>query len=160
MEPENPAENVKNRGNVEFKNKNFKGAIELYEEAIQINPDEPLYYNNKAAAYIEIGEYESALIELNKAEHLFEEGKVKDFVKKAKVLARRASVLNHQGKYEEAIVFYEKSLMEDGVQKVRDELKVVKKHLKEKEAKEYLNPELAEKACETGNALFKEGIQL
>lgn len=52
---------------------------------------------------------------------------------------------------------YQKSLLEDGVQKVKDELKAVTKLKKEKEEKDYLNPELAEKACETGNALFKEG---
>lgn len=52
---------------------------------------------------------------------------------------------------------YQKSLLEDGVQKVKDELKAVTKLKKDKEEKDYLNPELAEKACETGNALFKEG---
>lgn len=67
-------------------------------------------------------------------------------------------MLTKEGKYAEAIVWYEKSLVEDGVGKVRDELKKAKKLLKEKEEKEYLNPELAEKACEDGNALFKEGI--
>lgn len=66
--------------------------------------------------------------------------------------------MTKEGKYAEAIVWYEKSLVEDGVGKVRDELKKAKKLLKEKEEKEYLNPELAEKACEDGNALFKEGI--
>lgn len=67
MEPEDPAENIKNRGNAEFKKKNFKEAIELYEEAIQLKPEEPLYYNNKAAAFIELNDFENALIEVNKA---------------------------------------------------------------------------------------------
>lgn len=58
---------MKNRGNVEFKNKNFKEAIDLYEEAIQLKPEEPLYYNNKAAAYIEMGEFEQAHNELDRA---------------------------------------------------------------------------------------------
>ena len=74
---------------------------------------------------------------------MIEDGTVKDYVRKAKVFARKASLLNKQEKYGEAIKYYEKSLVEDGVQKVRDELKVAKKLLKEQEAKDYLNPELA-----------------
>jgi tetratricopeptide (TPR) repeat protein len=54
MEVEDPAESAKNKGNEEFKKKNFDQAINLYEEAIKLNPNEPLYYNNKAAAYIEL----------------------------------------------------------------------------------------------------------
>jgi Flp pilus assembly protein TadD len=42
----------KNKGNQQFKSKNFHDALNYYEEAIQLNPNEPLYYNNKAAAYI------------------------------------------------------------------------------------------------------------
>lgn len=37
------------------------------------------------------------------AENLFNEGKAKDFNKKAKILARKASILVHQDKLEEAI---------------------------------------------------------
>jgi hypothetical protein len=41
-------------------------------------------------------------------------------------------LLAKEGKYDQSITEYEKSLLEDGVQKVRDELKVVKKMKKEK----------------------------
>lgn len=44
---------MKNKGNTEFKNKNFVKACEFYLEAIKLNPDEPLYFNNLAAAHIE-----------------------------------------------------------------------------------------------------------
>jgi hypothetical protein len=40
---------------------------------------------------------------------------------------------------------------------VRDELLKFKKLKKDKEAKEYINPELAEKHNEQGTALYKEG---
>jgi len=56
MDIEDPAEQAKAKGNEQFKKKNFNEAINHYEEAIQQNPNEPLYYNNKAAAYIELGE--------------------------------------------------------------------------------------------------------
>lgn len=147
----------KNKGNQQFKSKNFHEALNFYEEAIQLNPNEPLYYNNKAAAYIELNELDNALEEIAKAEKLFEEGVVKDFVKKAKVLARKGTIFGKQGKWEEAIAALEKSLVEDSNSKVKDDLSKFKKNKKEKDAKEYINPELAEQHNEQGATLYKEG---
>ncbi len=48
--------------------------------------------------------------------------------------------------------------MEDTNQKVKDDLTKFRKKKKEKEDKEYINPELAEKHNEQGAALYKEGI--
>ena len=48
--------------------------------------------------------------------------------------------------------------MEDTNPKVKDDLNKYKKIKKEKEAKEYINPELAEKHNEQANTLYKEGI--
>ena len=155
MDIEDPAEKAKAKGNEQFKKKNFNEALNYYEEAIQVNPNEPLYYNNKAAAFIEQAEYESAFEELAKAEKLFSEGVVKDFVKKAKILARKGNIYMRQGMLDEAIYEYDKSLMEDTNPKVKDDLNKCKKMKKEKEAKEYINPELAEKHNEQGSALYK-----
>jgi len=58
---------MKERGNTEFKKKNFNEALNFYDEAIKLNGDEPLYYNNKAAAYIEMKEYDQALQEIERA---------------------------------------------------------------------------------------------
>ena len=61
VEVKDPAEIAKNKGNDLFKKKQFNDALNYYEEAIQLNPNEPLYYNNKAAAYIELNELDAAL---------------------------------------------------------------------------------------------------
>lgn len=114
-----------------------------------------MYYNNKAAAYIELKQYENALAEVLKAEQLFTDGKVKDFVKKAKILARKASILVHLGQLETAIEVYEHSLIEDQNSKVKDELIKVRRLKKERDDKAYINPELGEQHCEKGNVLFK-----
>lgn len=50
---------------------------------------------------------------------------ITDFVKKAKILARKGSALFKCTKYQEAIESYEASLLEDNNSKVRDELKKV-----------------------------------
>lgn len=157
MDIEDPAEQAKAKGNDQFKKKNFNEALNYYEEAIQLNPNEPLFYNNKAAAYIELGDHESAFEELAKAEKLFSEGVVKDFVKKSKILARKGNIFMKQGRLDEAIHEYDKSLIEDSNPKVKDDLNKCKKLKKEKEAKDYINPELAEKHNEQGAALYKDG---
>lgn len=74
-----------------------------------------------------MGELDNAFEEIAKAEKLFEEGVVKDFVKKAKVLSRKGNIYMKQGKLDEAIAEYEKSLMEDTNYKVKDELNRCKK---------------------------------
>ena len=82
---------------------------------------------------------------------------MKDFVKKAKVLARKGNIFAKQDRCDEAIVEYERSLMEDTNQKVKDDMNRIKKIKKEKEAQEYINPELAEKHNEEGTTLYKAG---
>lgn len=66
-------------------------------------------------------------------------------MKKAKVLARKGTIFSKLDRVDEAIQAFEKSLLEDGNQKVKDDLNKIKKQKKEKEAKDYINPELAEK---------------
>ncbi len=107
--------------------------------------------------YIELKQYDNAMIEVSKAEQLFADGIVKDYGKKAKILARKASILAHLDKLDAAIHAYEQSLIEDQNYKVKDELLKIKKIKKEREEKSYINPQLAEEHCDKGNALFKEG---
>jgi tetratricopeptide (TPR) repeat protein len=57
---------------------------------------------------------------------------VKDYVKKAKVLARKGTIFSKLERFEEAIQAFEKSLLEDGNQKVKDELNKIKKQKKDK----------------------------
>lgn len=72
-------------------------------------------------------QYDKALEEVARAEQLFVDGKVKDFVKKAKILARKASILTHQQNLDGAIKAYEQSLVEDMNSKVKDELLKVRR---------------------------------
>ena len=73
-----------------------------------------------------------------------EENHSNDFVKKAKLFARKGKVLWLQGNLEEAINFYEKSLLEDNITSVKDELKRLQKEKKDRDALSYVNPDLAE----------------
>lgn len=86
-------ERVKNEGNYHYKEKNFAKALECYNKAIELHPSEVLYYNNKAAVYIETKDYTNALAAVDAALQAAEEHSVKDFVKIAKIYARKASIL-------------------------------------------------------------------
>lgn len=48
------ADEKKEEGNARFKDKDWRGAIESYSEAIALNPKEPALYSNRAAAYLNI----------------------------------------------------------------------------------------------------------
>jgi len=65
-EDKEKAEKVKAEANVLFKNKNYDKAIEKYTEAIKLNPFVPVYYSNRAFAYIKEESYGYALADANK----------------------------------------------------------------------------------------------
>ncbi|KAF8196788.1 hypothetical protein K438DRAFT_1585463 [Mycena galopus ATCC 62051] len=61
------AEKVKEQGNVAFKAKRFGDAVDLYTKAIEMNPAEPSYLTNRAAAYMGIKRFRSALDDCQQA---------------------------------------------------------------------------------------------
>ncbi|TPX57793.1 hypothetical protein PhCBS80983_g03579 [Powellomyces hirtus] len=61
------AEELKTTGNKEMAAKRYAQAIELYTQAIGLNPENPVYYSNRAAAYTQIGQYDNAVTDAKKA---------------------------------------------------------------------------------------------
>ena len=51
---------LKNEGNSLLKSKNFKGAIDKYTQAIQLDYKNAVYYSNRAAAYSYTKDYQNA----------------------------------------------------------------------------------------------------
>ncbi|PFH31152.1 tetratricopeptide repeat domain containing protein [Besnoitia besnoiti] len=155
-EEEKEAEAFKQKGNELYKQKMFAEALEAYDAAIEKNPTEILYLNNKAAVYMEMGEYDKCLAECQKALDKRYECKA-DFSKVAKVYCRMAACKTRAGEYNDAIGFYEKALCEDNNRATRNALNEVKKLKEKKEREDYINPELAEEHREKGNECFKKG---
>lgn len=58
---EQKAEELKNEGNVHYKKGEYRAAIDLYSQAIDLMPDMAAYYGNRAAAYIMINKYKEAV---------------------------------------------------------------------------------------------------
>ncbi|RDB27715.1 DnaJ subfamily C member 7 [Hypsizygus marmoreus] len=55
------AEKVKEQGNAAFKGGKYGEAIDLYTQAIDLNPNEPAYLTNRAASYMALKRYRPAL---------------------------------------------------------------------------------------------------
>lgn len=157
------ADEFKTKGNELYKKKQFQEAIEMYEKAIEKEPNDIIYYNNRNAVWIEMGEeyWPKALescedlikrrYEINSANP----GGA-SFEKVAKVFARMASLYEKKNEFDKAIEMYNKSLTEDNSRATRNALRDCEK-LKEKNEKEaYLDPVKAEEHREKGNELFKE----
>lgn len=62
---------------------------------------------------MELKDYESAMKTVDLAIQVYNDGTNKDFVKLAKLFARKASVFKQLNEYKSAIEYYEKSLLED-----------------------------------------------
>ena len=61
------AEVKKQEGNEFYKKKDFAKALELYTAAIELNPNELLYYTNMAAVYIEQKKFDQAIAQCDTA---------------------------------------------------------------------------------------------
>ena len=85
-------------GNEFYKKKDFDRALQLYSAAIELNPNELLYYTNIAAVFIEQKKYEQAIAQCDIAIAKAREGPY-DFVKLAKVIARKASAYEKGGQF-------------------------------------------------------------
>ena len=151
------AEAEKNKGNDEYKKKNFEAALEHYNKAIELDPTEVLFYNNKAACYIETNDFTKAFQVLDKALEVYAENTHKDFAKLAKIYARKASAFAKQEDYDQAIAFYEKSLLENQDVKVKDELRRLQKLKKDHDEKQYIDPVKAEEHNNAAKEFFQKG---
>lgn len=103
--------------------KDFEKAISHYNTAFDQDNSDVLALNNMAAVYIEMGKLDDALAQCDKAIQSMDENMCYDYMKRAKVYARKGSVLSKQKDYANSHIFYEKSLLENSDYKVKEEMK-------------------------------------
>jgi stress-induced-phosphoprotein 1 len=159
-EAQKKADDFKAKANELYKKRSFQEALGQYDEAIKVEPNDAVYYCNKAAVYMEMGEFDQCMATcqavLDKRYEMNGElAGGASFEKIAKVYNRMAACLQRQKKFDEAIDFYNKALTEDNNKQTRNALRecerIKEKHL----ADAYLDPALAEQHKEKGNELFK-----
>lgn len=88
------AEVAKEKGNVAFKNKDYRAAIECYSEAIRMDGKNATYFNNRAAAYLSMCSFQQAESDCSMAINLDN--------KNVKAYLRRGTAREFLGYYKEA----------------------------------------------------------
>ena len=146
------ADEIKLKGNEEYKKKNFDEAIKYYNEAKELYPKELTYTLNLSRCYMEKKEYDKA-IELCKevAEN------TSDFAKRATAFGIIGYANQAKNDLSGSIEYFEKSLLEKNDVRIKDALKEANKLKKKQEEEAYINPEIAEKENDKANELYKAG---
>ncbi|KAG6885324.1 hypothetical protein C0993_003171 [Termitomyces sp. T159_Od127] len=91
------ARKLKERGNSTYKERKYNEAAVFYTRAIQVTPNEPIYYSNRAACYVNMDppQYDLVVADCDEA--------LKLDVMYIKALNRRAMALESLHRYEEAL---------------------------------------------------------
>lgn len=119
------AEEEKTKGNDEYKKKNFTQALYHYDKAIELNPREGVYHNNKAAVYLEMKEAERVIESCNKAIEIWKNGGSYDGAKMCKAYSRKASAYVLKKEYDEALKCYSQAQKEFNDPSIQEEIKKV-----------------------------------
>ena len=61
------AEKLKNTGNGHMATKDYDAAIEAYTKAVELDPTNPVYFSNRAAAHSSKGDHATAIVDANNA---------------------------------------------------------------------------------------------
>lgn len=105
------AEELKLQGNAAYKARNFAEAIEAYDKAWELYPQEIAYLTNKSAVLFETQEYQACIDTCNLAIEKGKEMRV-DLVKISRALGRIGTAYLRMGDLENAKEYTQKALME------------------------------------------------
>merc|ERR1711892_40993 len=150
------AKREKEMGNGFYKKKDFDNALKHYDNAINLDPENMVYYNNKAAVYVELKRYQDARDLSEKAADIGRSNRA-DFTLIAKAYARIATCHEKESNLELAIKYFNKSLSEHRDKKILDKVNKIEKTKRENERQAYWSLEKAEEERATGNECFKKG---
>uniref|UniRef100_A0A1I7T1P2 TPR_REGION domain-containing protein n=1 Tax=Caenorhabditis tropicalis TaxID=1561998 RepID=A0A1I7T1P2_9PELO len=149
----------KDLGNAAYKSKDFAAALAHYDKAIELDPTNITFYNNKAAVYFEEKKFEECVQECEKAVEIGRETRA-DYKLIAKAMSRAGNAFQKQGDVEKALHWFQRSLSEFRDPELVKKVKELEKQLKEAERLAYINPQLAQEEKNKGNELFNQGDYL
>jgi len=153
-EKKNEADRIKEKGTKLYKNKDYERALEYYEKASKIFPEEPSYLLNQAAVYMMQNNLDKCEKICQKVINISRENK-EDYKWPAKAYTRLATIEEKRGNLEKSIQYLVESLTEIGDKKIKERLKQLKKKLKFQEEEGLLNPEEALKFKTEGDNAFR-----
>uniref|UniRef100_A0A0N7ZBY4 Stress-induced-phosphoprotein 1 n=1 Tax=Scylla olivacea TaxID=85551 RepID=A0A0N7ZBY4_SCYOL len=146
----------KEAGNAAYKKKDFETALTHYSKAIELDPTDMTFLNNKAAVFFEQQKYQECISTCEKAVEVGRENRA-DFKLIAKAFTRTGNAYKALKDYGKAKMFYEKSLSEHRTPETKELLSKVEKLIKEQERLAYIDPAKAEEEKAKGNELFRKG---
>ncbi|EST07177.1 Tetratricopeptide TPR1 [Kalmanozyma brasiliensis GHG001] len=104
------AEQLKSEGNKAMSAKDYGAAIEAYGKAIELNPNSPVYFSNRAAAFSQIGQHDQAIDDARQASKIDP--------KFGKAYSRLGHALFSSGRYQEAVEAYQQGVEVDPTNEV------------------------------------------
>ncbi|XP_056397513.1 small glutamine-rich tetratricopeptide repeat-containing protein beta [Hyla sarda] len=96
------AEQLKDEGNNYMKEQNYEAALDCYSQAVELDPNNAVYYGNRAAAHSQLGRHSDAITDCEKA--------ISIDAKYSKAYGRMGRALAAMNRYKEAISSYQKAL--------------------------------------------------
>ncbi|XP_061099416.1 small glutamine-rich tetratricopeptide repeat-containing protein alpha-like isoform X1 [Conger conger] len=118
------AEKLKSEGNEEMKQENFGAAVGFYSRAIKINPENAVYFCNRAAAYSKMGNYAGAVTDCERA--------IVIDPTYSKAYGRMGLALASLNRHAEAVGYYRRALELDPENDTyRSNLKIAEQKMKE-----------------------------
>ncbi|XP_075344440.1 small glutamine-rich tetratricopeptide repeat-containing protein beta isoform X2 [Mycteria americana] len=96
------ADQLKDEGNNHMKEENYGAAVDCYTRAIELDPNNAVYYCNRAAAQSKLNNYSEAIKDCERA--------IAIDPKYSKAYGRMGLALTSVNKYEEAVISYQKAL--------------------------------------------------
>lgn len=151
-----PVDELKDKGNVEYKKKNFECALSFYDEALLLDPNSISILLNKAAVYFEQEKWNDCIQICLESVEKGRSLRV-DFKLIAKAFGRIGSAYYKQGSLNQAIEYYNKSLSEFRSPEILGKLRDSERELAAIKKAECLSPEISNLERERGNELFKKG---
>lgn len=146
----------KEKGNAAYKKKDFATALQHYDKAIELDPINIVFRNNKAAVYFEQGDFDNCIKICEEAVEVGRENRA-DYKIIAKAFARIGNSYNKKGDLPQALHYYNKSLSESRDQEIVKKANEVQKIIKEQERLAYLDPGKSLEEKSRGNEAFQKG---
>eukprot|EP00469_Lotharella_globosa_P003544 CAMPEP_0167806392 /NCGR_PEP_ID=MMETSP0111_2-20121227/21812_1 /TAXON_ID=91324 /ORGANISM="Lotharella globosa, Strain CCCM811" /LENGTH=377 /DNA_ID=CAMNT_0007703859 /DNA_START=132 /DNA_END=1265 /DNA_ORIENTATION=+ len=149
----------KEMGNEEYMKANFDGALVHYSRAIELDPSNPVYLNNRAAVYLSKNMTDDAEADVVRAIKIETAKPVDEQDDKAlgRSYSRLGTICHQKGNFSGAIHWFKHSIVEYTYDDTAIKLRAAEKALKQQEELAYIDPVKSAEAKAKGNAMFREG---
>lgn len=151
------AEEEKEIGTKYYKGRNFTQALEHYNKALELNPNNAVYALNISAVYFEMHEYEKCIEWCTKSYDIYIKYRNLSIQQVAKMYLRKANAHVNLKQFDQAIESYKRSIQEENNRTTRDLLRKAEQSKRQYDEEQYLDPIKSEEAKQEGNKYFNEG---